>query len=134
MGLFSWKFINNRFDFILIFNIKQSLIQNLSKSKKELAVKLEIDTENASKITDLLIKEEIELEKLTLEQIKAEIEIIKDFLEVFQQQKIELQQEIELYEEDWAEYEEEELQGINTAIERMLNYLDRLIDFESFAE
>ncbi len=95
---------------------------------------MEIDTENISQVTEDLTKHEKELEEMSLEQIQFEIKIIKQFLEDLQNKKIELEQEIELYEEDWMSYEEEELQEVNTSIEKVSNYLDRLYDFESFAE
>jgi len=88
----------------------------------------EIDIENIRQSTNILIKKEMELEKLTLKQIQFKIEIIEKFLERLQQQ------EIELYEEDLTGRKKEELQEVSSIIEKMSNYLDRLYDFESFAE
>jgi len=93
----------------------------------KLGVTTTIDTKNISQVTNFLMKEEIILEKMSLKDIKFNIGFIKRFLTELQQQKVELQQEIGLY-------EKEELQEIEANIEKISNYLDRLYDFESFAE
>ncbi len=95
---------------------------------------MEIDTENIGQVTKALLNQEQDLESMSSEQIQFEIKIIESFLEELQKKKNELEQEIELYEEDCVDYEKEKLQEVNTSIETVSNYLDRLYDFESFAE
>jgi len=87
----------------------------------------EIDLDNVDEMISFIIQNEKELEKLTLEQIQVEINLIERFLDILQPQKVELQQEIEVY-------EEEKLQEISSITKKVSNYLDRLYDFESFAE
>ena len=85
-------------------------------------------------IIEISFKLENELSQMDLKEIQQEIKIIEQFSNELQKIKIELEKEIELYEEDWTAYEEEELQEIKRSLETNSNYLDRLYDFESFAE
>ena len=82
------------------------------------------------------IKDIDDLKKNHLYEIQIEIILLKDFLDFLNEQKVKLQQEIKLHKEDLEDLIEskEELQKIEADIEKVSNYLDRLIDFESFAE
>ena len=87
-------------------------------------------------IISLSLRREDELEIMSLIQIQPQIYIVKMFLEILQKKIVRLRQSIILYKKDKIKTEKikNELQEVNTSIETVSNYLDRLYDFESFAE